>query len=155
MYSAAVAEAKWSQNLLRKQNADAEACIAEARRKVSQKQRLISSHFNWNLDQNSYGIYWEVVWRYCLGVSLDSHRCKVASWFVYEERLDFLVMRNEHYLNIYRNSEPHAGWTDLEERVTILSMDPWIYENVRAAKDITSQERRVGTNMFKQFQSCW
>ena len=74
--------------------------------------------------------YGEVVWLYCLGlgsVSLDFHQCQLASWFVYEERLDFLVMRNEHYLNIYRNFELNAAWTDLEERVIILCMDLWIY----------------------------
>ena len=37
--------------------------------------------------------YGEVVWLYCLGlgsVSLDFHKCQVASWFVYEERLGLL-----------------------------------------------------------------
>ena len=58
---------------------------------------------------------------------VDFHQCQVASWFIHEERLDFLVMGNEHYLNIDRNFELNAAWTDLEERVIILSMDLWIY----------------------------
>ena len=56
---------------------------------------------------------------------LDFHRCQVASWFVYEEPLDFLVITKEQHIS--RNFELNAEWTDLEERVIILSMDLWIY----------------------------
>ena len=70
----------------------------------------------------------EVVWLYCLGSgSLDFHQRQVVCWCVYEERLDFLVMGNEHYANIYWNFELNAAWTDLEERVIVLSMDLWIH----------------------------
>ena len=79
---------------------------------------------NHNMGKSFDRIVW--VWGF-----LNFHRCQLASWFVYEEPLDFLVITKEQHIS--RNFELNAEWTDLEERVIILSMDLWIYRNVRAA----------------------